>query len=83
MRAAPFAVGCRPLLCGSSLLRRAERDLFLLSRVGLTLNALCFHHELIQLSFTFYQPLALSTFDEQLSIDARREASLIQREAET
>jgi hypothetical protein len=28
MRATLFAVGCMPLLCGSSSFRRAERDLF-------------------------------------------------------
>jgi len=83
MKVPLFAVGCMPLLCGSSLFRRAERHLFPCAVCGLTLNALCFHHGLIQLSFIFYQPLALSTFDKQLSIEARRNISLIQREAET
>jgi hypothetical protein len=47
------------------------------------LNAMCIHHGLIQLSSLFNPPLALSTQVEKLSIEARRETLLIQREAET
>jgi len=47
------------------------------------LSATCLHDGLIQLPASFNQPRALSTQVEQHSLEARRETSLLQREAET
>jgi hypothetical protein len=47
------------------------------------LNAMCVRQGIIQLAFTFNQPLALSTQDNYHSIEVRRETSLVPGEAET